>query len=186
MPQTGSAPAVPIGESRDPSRNTAFEGLGDLNINLTLGGKGAIAATIAPEDSGESNPVLDQTMDEVVDELADEGNQALAEEAREIVEEWAFRKLQAAYSAWLALMGELAGPPPQFNYELYVESCPRTPLKRIDQMIRRVEESEWVMNGAAWESDVTREELNAWRKDWKIPTDVRLHFRTQTNLCLAW
>lgn len=72
-------------------------------------------------------------------------------------------------------MDEMVGPPPQFNYELYVEFCPRASLKLTDQKIRRAEKSEWVMNGAIWESNVTREDLHAWREDQEIPIDVHLH-----------
>lgn len=96
MPLTGGASAIPIREFRDPSWNAPSKCLGDLNVDLTLGGEGVTVATTAPEDSGESDPALDQTIDEVVDELADEGNQALAEEARENVSKTLSRPLRLA------------------------------------------------------------------------------------------
>lgn len=107
---TGGAPAVPIGESRVPSGNAPFEGLEDLNVDMTLAGEGVSLVAIAPKNSSECDPALDQTMEEVVDDLVAKGNQALAEDAREAAEERASREVQATHSAWLELINELVGP----------------------------------------------------------------------------
>lgn len=59
MPLTGGAPSVPIRGPQDLTGNTLFEGLRDLNVDLTLGEERVTVAMIDSDTSGESNPALD-------------------------------------------------------------------------------------------------------------------------------
>lgn len=116
MPLTGVVSAGPVGESRDSPENAPFDGLDDLNVDMSLAGEAGGPAAASPGRSDGPDLALDQALEEVVDELAAEGDCALAEDAEEEEKRWALAELRATHAIWLKMMDEIAGPPPQFNY----------------------------------------------------------------------